>query len=88
MGKKKKVWCWHMKQARRVDWAKKAEKLFPFDVYCAVIPNAQRVFCVAKGITTADDDVVFELQQMNGEVMRKDIDKALSAAFEKGREAR
>ena len=72
----------------RVDWEKLSEKLFPFDVYCDVIPNAQRVFCITKGRTTADDDLSFELQQMNGEVMRKDIAKALSAAFKKGREAR
>lgn len=47
-----------------------AKEIFPIDVYCDVIPHATNVFCNA-------DNRLYDLQQLNGEVLRKDIEEAI-----------
>ena len=59
------------------DLVKEAKELFPFDVYCDVIPHAKSVFCNA-------DNQMYDLQQLNGEVLRKAIALALLEAEKRG----
>lgn len=58
---------------------KVVEKLFPFDVYCEVVPDAEQVFCQTH-------DKMYALKQLNGEVLRKKIINVILTQVEKERE--